>query len=600
MANNRIYILALALTCSCGLSAQAVDDFDRFMNEELTDFDRFIDKANQEFIEFLRDPWKEFESEKPVVKRKKPEPPKPVVFDESKEPSKPTPVQLTIEEILGITTAEGGQRPTITVGGGEEVDFDCNSPVTTPATPAKPDCAKEKPKRPAAPGKPEGGVDVAVTPKPARPAAPGKPEGGVDVAVTPKPARPAAPGKPEGGVDVAVTPRPARPTEPVCPENVDEPTDMPNVPVTVPAEKPGKPSKDKVEVAYCGMKLYFDKALNGTCKMRNISENAVADNYESMSRADYQTLVAEIAKTRKSLGLNDWAETVLIKNISDVLCGGDASSSVVMQHFLLTERGYKARMAMSANKTGMMLFVAVDCMIYARPYITLDGSKYYNMSSTEACPFYMCEKSSSKSRNMVSMYLDTPLQLNDGMVSTTHTNKAGTVSVTVDVPKSLMSFYKDMPQCDYSVYSKAKVNPYVENKLLTSLSKAIAGKSETDAANMLINFVQTGFKYATDQEQFGYEKPFFVEELFYYPYCDCEDRSILYAYLVRRLLGLDVVYLDYPQHIATAVCFKGNVQGDFVMVDGRKYIVCDPTYIGASIGNTMPQFRNVAAKVLKY
>ena len=65
-------------------------------------------------------------------------------------------------------------------------------------------------------------------------------------------------------------------------------------------------------------------------------------------------------------------------------------------------------------------------------------------------------------------------------------------------------------------------------------------------------------------------------------------------------MGLDVVFLDYPNHIATAVHFNGEVGGDYLMVDGKRYTVCDPTYIGASIGMTMPQFKTVPAKVLKY
>lgn len=128
----------------------------------------------------------------------------------------------------------------------------------------------------------------------------------------------------------------------------------------------------------------------------------------------------------------------------------------------------------------------------------------------------------------------------------------------------------------------------------------VQGRNEADAANILINFVQTAFQYQTDGQQFGYEKPFFVEELFYYPYSDCEDRAMLFSYLVRKLLGLDVVLLDYPEHIATAVRFNGNVSGDYLMVNGQKYIVCDPTYIGASIGMTMPRYKTVSAKVLKY
>ena len=76
----------------------------------------------------------------------------------------------------------------------------------------------------------------------------------------------------------------------------------------------------------------------------------------------------------------------------------------------------------------------------------------------------------------------------------------------------------------------------------------------------------------------------FVDELFYYPYSDCEDRAVLYSYLVRTLMGLDVVLLEYPNHMATAVCFDENIDGDYITVSGKKYIICDPTYIGASIG----------------
>lgn len=36
----------------------------------------------------------------------------------------------------------------------------------------------------------------------------------------------------------------------------------------------------------------------------------------------------------------------------------------------------------------------------------------------------------------------------------------------------------------------------------------------------------------------------------------------------------------------------------YLMLDGHKYIVCDPTYIGVSIGNAMPQFKQPAAKVV--
>ena len=67
------------------------------------------------------------------------------------------------------------------------------------------------------------------------------------------------------------------------------------------------------------------------------------------------------------------------------------------------------------------------------------------------------------------------------------------------------------------------------------------------------------------------------------------------------MLGLDAILLDYPNHIASAVRFTEEIPGDYVVLDdGAKYLICDPTYIGASIGLAMSQFKNVAAKVLKY
>ena len=132
------------------------------------------------------------------------------------------------------------------------------------------------------------------------------------------------------------------------------------------------------------------------------------------------------------------------------------------------------------------------------------------------------------------------------------------------------------------------------------LKPIVDGMDEVKAASFLLALVQKGFPYKTDADQFGpgVEKYFYVEEIFHYPYSDCEDRSILYAYLVKKLIGLHVVGLDYPGHIATSVEFDVDVEGDFVEFDGKKYIVCDPTYINAPIGMSLPQVRGYAAKVI--
>ena len=580
---KRFILLAFCATCCMGTQAQVVDDFDDFVNSEIASFDKFIDDANKQFISFLRNPWKEFDSKKPVEKRVKPEPVKPVVYDEKKDPDT-TPVELTIEEILGQSTKESKQRPQgRVIDGGEKVTFDKpHKKVDNTNKRRQPvDTESEKP-QPVV--KPETPAPVPAPVPTSQPAAPATKPSCPNAKPTCPNAKPTCPNA-----------KPAAPaTKPVV------------VPVTPPAVKPSAPtgelftaSSDKQMVNFCGQKVYVDKSLKGVCSIGNMRENAIADAYEAMCKADYKVLVDDCRKVKKELNLNDWGIFLFVREASKTLCT-DENAAVVMQQFLLNELGYKSKMARRADRNQMLLFVAADCQVYGHPYFTKDGLNYYNLTSNESCQFYMCQEDSPKAKSKLNMQVNHAPALNAGMVNSVHKNRSGSVAVSVDVPKSLMEFYGSMPQCDYSVYVNAEVNPSVASKVLSTLAPLVNGKSEAEAANLLINFVQTGFQYATDQEQFGYEKPFFVEELFYYPYCDCEDRSVLYSYLVRNLLKLDVVLLDYPNHIATAVCFNENVSGDFVTVGGKKYVVCDPTYIGASIGKAMPQFKNVAAKVLKY
>ena len=646
---KRFILLAFCATCCMGTQAQVVDDFDDFVNSEIASFDKFIDDANKQFISFLRNPWKEFDSKKPVEKRVKPEPVKPVVYDEKKDPDT-TPVELTIEEILGQSTKESKQRPQgRVIDGGEKVTFDKPhkkvdntnkrrqpvdtesekpQPVVKPETPApvptsqpaapatKPTCPNAKSAAPATKPTCPNAKPTCPNAKPscpnAKPTCPNaKPAAPATKPTCPN-AKPAAPATKPTCPNAKPTCPNAKPTcpnaKPTCTNaQPAAPTTKPVVvPVTPPAVKPSAPtgelftaSSDKQMVNFCGQKVYVDKSLKGVCSIGNMRENAIADAYEAMCKADYKALVDDCRKVKKELNLNDWGIFLFVREASKTLCT-DENAAVVMQQFLLNELGYKSKMARRADRNQMLLFVAADCQVYGHPYFTKDGLNYYNLTSNESCQFYMCQEDSPKAKSKLNMQVNHAPALNAGMVNSVHKNRSGSVAVSVDVPKSLMEFYGSMPQCDYSVYVNAEVNPSVASKVLSTLAPLVNGKSEAEAANLLINFVQTGFQYATDQEQFGYEKPFFVEELFYYPYCDCEDRSVLYSYLVRNLLKLDVVLLDYPNHIATAVCFNENVSGDFVTVGGKKYVVCDPTYIGASIGKAMPQFKNVAAKVLKY
>ncbi len=162
----------------------------------------------------------------------------------------------------------------------------------------------------------------------------------------------------------------------------------------------------------------------------------------------------------------------------------------------------------------------------------------------------------------------------------------------------LIAFLNEFPQAEMQVYFDAAVSGFLKESAEASLMPQLSKLDEASKVNFLLAFVQNAFPYLTDDEQFKREKFMLPDQVIHYPACDCEDRSVFFAYLVRALIGIDVIGLEYPGHIATAVKFSKDQQGDFLMFKGAKYTVADPTYINAPYGMTMPDFATQMPKMI--
>jgi len=66
---------------------------------------------------------------------------------------------------------------------------------------------------------------------------------------------------------------------------------------------------------------------------------------------------------------------------------------------------------------------------------------------------------------------------------------------------------------------------------------------------------------------------------------------VLFASLVKRLFGISAVGLKYSDHMSTALYIP--MEGDSVRVGRRRFVVADPTYINANIGEQIPKYRDI-------
>lgn len=374
-----------------------------------------------------------------------------------------------------------------------------------------------------------------------------------------------------------------------------------DVPLTVVPMKECKPHEKLSSLQFyntsCGIRTLPGEKI----RLDNLSEQAISKCWKELCADRYEVWIDDCVRLRAELNLCDWPYVKLVENISVHLFPGSPDIQAIVSTFLLVQSGYDARLCRMGQNLKML--VHPDSQLFQWRYYVVNGKQYYptqpikQEQSIQTYSFDFSEKT-IPIRMAMTKY---PKFVANESEKRTYTSKGWKEAPPfyAFVNPSVIRFYKEYPQCEWTLYGQAALSPEFKEQVVSVFRKLIVGKSQQEAANLLINYVQYGFEYKTDYGQFGYEKPFFIDENFYYPFNDCEDRAILYAKLINELLGLEVVYLHYPEHLATAVLFTDQVEGDFVVIDQKRYIVCDPTYIGAPIGQAMPRFKSVKAQVIR-
>jgi len=170
----------------------------------------------------------------------------------------------------------------------------------------------------------------------------------------------------------------------------------------------------------------------------------------------------------------------------------------------------------------------------------------------------------------------------------------------IEVDQSLIDFFSNYPECDLIVSLSSPLSDIAVKSIKYVLQESLSGLSDPQKVDFLLKFLQYKFPYKTDEEQFGKENYLFPEEALFYPYTDCEDRAALFARLVEQLTSLEAIALCYPDHVTTAVNLPVETKGTYLDYNGQKYYICDPTYIGAEVGMSMPVYENVKPDIIGF
>ncbi len=313
------------------------------------------------------------------------------------------------------------------------------------------------------------------------------------------------------------------------------------------------------------------------------NERSIRDFYDQMELTKYQQLLDDLAFHQTNLQLNDWLYHELLRNsIHKIYAGKSELQKTLTAWFLLAKSGYDARL--TYLKEEAYLYVYTNDNLFEVPMIQEGDRLYVNLSNLDAgrtsyaAEVYMLDFVPQRRGKAFSFYLNQLPKLNpqtrNRALNFRYKNQQFTIQAKMDM--TIIELMKNYPIIDETQYLEIPLSSSLSNSILPQLRQIIKGKSQKEALEILVTFTRSAFKYKEDHEYFGRSKPMIADEVFHYPYSDCEDRSALFYNLVKRLLNLPMIMIAYPDHLTIGVALNQDI-GAPISYKGKKYYICDPT-----------------------
>ena len=362
---------------------------------------------------------------------------------------------------------------------------------------------------------------------------------------------------------------------------------------------------------------------NCRIKIEDLTPDHVADVMKSFEQPQFDNMLYDCLKVKRQYRLSDWAYYLMLQKLVDGFYGKDTNEASLALSFLYSQSGYKMRLGRVDSHLVMLAachhtihgkdFTFADYPDTQTRYYLLDGRR---LGSTVHISNAKWPKESSMSLQLTA---EQEFALSKTPQRTIRSRKNPDFAFTITSNKNYMDFYDTYPSScigenfmtQWQMYAETPLEKGVRDQLYPAMREKLTGLSQVEAVQQILWWTQgyddeemknaypEYFQYAFDEDIWGTDRAFFGEETLFYPWCDCEDRAILFSHLVRDIVGLDVALVYYPGHLAAAVAFTEPVRGDaYETSDGRRFTVCDPTILGGDVGETMTLVKEKPATLM--
>ncbi|MFZ4546139.1 MAG: hypothetical protein ACOYN4_01820 [Bacteroidales bacterium] len=395
-----------------------------------------------------------------------------------------------------------------------------------------------------------------------------------------------------------ITPDTLQQPVPIAPELPDAVEPLPIKTDTIPNHAVMELSVPSIKIEYYGTNFNLPTYSQGLPLLSSLSKQGIIAYFADASASSIlNSTVKALKKEADECRLNNWGLANLFLKASEKIFP-DINNRVLFTWFAMLRSGFNVKVGY--NNSSIYLLLPSNENLYETSY-TIKGKQYYflNFGLGQAKPEHLNIHEADYPQGITSlsfMITQTPELTNLFTARTLSANP----SLVLKLNKNLIDFYNNYPQCELKVFFTAPLSANAIRQLDAYFLPALDNKKEDEKVTFLLKFIHQSIRYKTDGDQFGHEKYFFADETLYFPFADCEDRSVLLAKLINRYTSCKVIGLSYPTHVSLAVNMPSLQNGKYLTYNNLHYYHCDPTYIGASFGMPMPDFENTTPVIIDY
>lgn len=276
--------------------------------------------------------------------------------------------------------------------------------------------------------------------------------------------------------------------------------------------------------------------------------------YRDLFQTDFKKFLNFCTLQADTMHLGDWGYYRLVEQIAAHYFPQDTLSATIFTCFMMRRSGYECTLTYNLRKHQVAGYIWAAQRMDYRHHLYRRGLCYSQVCGT-ACPsgveldWAEIEHKinrKAKWRDSLPRLRALNLRMSEAPLIGSRLEErqyrsyadGDSLMVTTCYSPDHLDYYASYPFTSLDVYFNTPLPTIAAERLRVAFLPRLLKLSLYERANFLLHYVQFAYSYETDHAQFGKEKYNFAEESLCYDATDCDDRSVLYAVLLRLLVTL--------------------------------------------------------------